>query len=68
MREVKEWLALQNLRIHHVMIRSELNYLIGANYLRMQWPGFEVEIGPNANDQGFSRDKTFARVRFGFQP
>jgi hypothetical protein len=30
MREVKEQVKLDNLRLEHVMIRSELRYLIGA--------------------------------------
>jgi len=30
MQEVKELVKLHNLRIHHVMIRSELKYLIAA--------------------------------------
>jgi hypothetical protein len=65
---VKERLKLHNLHIHHVMIRSELKYLIGAKYLGLQWPGFEVETGPNASGPGFSCGKTVATVRFQFQP
>ena len=68
MREVNERLILHNLRIHLVMIRSELKYSIGANHLGLQRPGFEVETGPNANGPGFSSGKTIATVWFRFQP
>jgi hypothetical protein len=52
-REVKEQLEVHNLHIHYVMIRSELKYLIQAKTLRLQWPGFEVESGPNEMVRGF---------------
>ena len=68
MQEVKEGLKLDNLRTDHVMIRSELKYLIGAKHLGLQRPGFEVETGPNASGPGFSCGKTVATVRFRFQP
>jgi hypothetical protein len=50
---VKEHLKLHILRIHHVTIRSELKYLIGAKNPGLQLPGFEVEPGPNATVRGF---------------
>jgi hypothetical protein len=53
MGEVKERKKLHNLHIHHVMIRSELKYLIGAKHPGLQWPGFEVEPGPKATVWGF---------------
>ena len=68
MREVKERLELHNLHTDHFTIPSELKYLIGARYLGLQRPGFEVETGPNASGPGFSCGKTVATVRFRFQP
>jgi hypothetical protein len=68
MRELKERPKLHNLRIQHVMIRSELKYLIGAKLLGLQKPGLEVETGPNANGPDFSCGKTVAAVRFRIQP
>jgi hypothetical protein len=50
------------------MIRSELKYLIGAKYLGLQRPVFEVETGPNANGSVFSCGKTVATAQFRFQP
>jgi hypothetical protein len=67
-RELKERLKLHNLRIHHVMVQSELKYFIGAKHLGLQRPGFEVETGPNGNGPGFSCGKTVATVQFRFQP
>jgi len=63
---VKERLKLLNLRVHHVMIQSEIKYLIGAKHLGLQRPGFAVETGPNANGPGFSYGKTIATVWFWF--
>jgi hypothetical protein len=65
---VKEQIKLHYPHIHHVMIRSELQYLIAAKYLSLQRPGFEVETGPNANGLGFSGGKTVDTVQFQFQP
>jgi hypothetical protein len=65
---VKERLQLHNLRMHHVMIGSELKYLIAAKHLGLQRLDFEVETGPNANGSGFSYGKIVATVRFWFQP
>ena len=50
--KLKERLKLHNLHIHHVTIRSELKYLIGANNAALQWPGFKVEPGPSAMVRG----------------
>jgi len=61
MRVMEVRLILHNLHIHHVMIRSELKYLIGANQLGLQKPGFEVETGPNAHGPGFSCGKPLPR-------
>jgi hypothetical protein len=67
-REVKERPKLHNQRIHHIMIWSELQYLIWAKHLSLQRTCFEVETGPNANGPGFSGGKTVATVWFRFQP
>jgi hypothetical protein len=65
---VKERLKLQNLRIDHVTIRSELKYLIEAKNLGMQWPGLEVEPGPNATVRGFHVVKLLQRFGSGSNP
>ena len=46
--EVEVQPKLHNLHTDHVTLQSELNYLIGANNLGLQRPGFEVKTGPNA--------------------
>jgi hypothetical protein len=66
--EVKEQPELHILRIHHVTIRSELKHFIGARYLGLQRPGYEVETVPNANGPGISCGKSVAKVRFRFEP
>jgi hypothetical protein len=43
---VKERLKLQNLRIHHVMIRSELKYLIGGKIVNLKRRVFGGKTGP----------------------
>jgi len=58
---VKERLKPHNVHIHHVMIQSELKNLIGAKDLGLQWPGFEVELGPNATVWGFHVVKPLQR-------
>jgi hypothetical protein len=50
---VQEQLKLHNIHIHHVMLRSELKYLLGAKHLGFQRPGYEVEPGPFAMVSGF---------------
>jgi len=40
MREVKERVKLDNRHIDHVMLRSELTYLIGAKVVRLKWRVF----------------------------
>jgi hypothetical protein len=65
---VKERVELHNLRTDHVMIQSELKYLIGARYLGLQRPDVEAETGPNANSPSFSCGKLVAMVVFQFQP
>jgi hypothetical protein len=40
MREVKEQVKLDNLRLGHVTIRSELRYLIGAQVVRLKYRVF----------------------------
>jgi hypothetical protein len=67
-RQGKERPSLHNLRIHHVMKRLELKYLIGGKYLGLERLGFEVETGTNASSLGCSWGKTIATVRFLFQP
>jgi len=51
--EVNERLKLHNLCIHHVMLRSELRYLIGAKALRCTWSVFGGKTGPVAMVQVF---------------
>jgi hypothetical protein len=65
---VKERLKLHNMHIDHVTIRSELKYLIGAKDLALQWPGFEVEPGPNAKVWGFHVVKPLPRFGSGSNP
>ena len=67
-REVKQRLKLYNQHIDHVMIRSELKYLIGAKNLGLQWPGFEVEPGPNVTVEGFHVVKPLQRFGSGSNP
>jgi hypothetical protein len=53
MREVKEQVKLDNLRLEHVTIRSELRYLIGAQVVRLKYRVFGVVNRPNCNGPGF---------------
>jgi len=67
-REVKERLNLHNLRIDHVIIQSELKYLMGAKYLGLQRLGFEVETSPNAMVRVFHVVKQFQQFSSGSNP
>jgi len=62
---VKELLKLHNLCIDHVMIQSELKYLISAKVVRLKCRVFGGKTG---NGPGFRVVKPVATVRFRFQP
>jgi len=53
MQEVKERLELHNLRTDHVMIRSQLRYLIGAKVVRLKRRVFGGKTGPMATVRVF---------------
>jgi hypothetical protein len=53
MREVEALIKLNNLHIHHVMIRSELKYLIGAKVVRLKCGVFGGKTGPIATVRVF---------------
>jgi len=53
MQEVKERLELHNLRTDHVMIRSQLKYLIGAKVVRLKCRVFGGKTGPMATVRVF---------------
>jgi hypothetical protein len=67
-REVKERLNRHNQHIDHVMIRSELKYLIGVKNRGLQWPGFEVEPAPNATVRGCHVVKPLQQFSSGYNP
>ena len=61
-REVKDRLNLHNLYIHHVMIRSELRYLIGAkNVGTAKWTRGSVSTRPNNTGFRFGPGKNSPR-------
>ena len=66
--EVKDRLELHNLRIHHVMIRSELEYLIRAkNVATAKWTRGPVPTRPkNTGFWSGPRNKPAKALRFGF--
>jgi hypothetical protein len=53
MQDVKERQELHNLRIDHVMIRSQLKYLIGAKVVRLKCRVFGGKTGPMATVRVF---------------
>jgi len=68
MRVVKVWQKLHNLRIDHVITQSELKYLIGAKYLGLQRPRFDIETSPNAMVRVFHVVKPLQRFGSSFNP
>jgi hypothetical protein len=48
MLDMKELVKEANVRIHHVMIRSELKYLIGGKVVRLKCQGIGHKPGPIA--------------------
>jgi len=67
-REVKERLKLHNLRTDHVMIRSELKYLIGAKIVNLKCRVFGGKTGPMATVRVFGVVRPVATVRFRVEP
>jgi len=68
MREVKEGLKLVNLRSDHVMIRSELKYLIGAKYVDLKYQVFGGKSAPFRTVWVFRVVRPVAMVRFQVEP
>jgi hypothetical protein len=66
--EVKDRLTLRNRHIHHVMIRSELKYLIGAkNIGTAKWTRCPVPTGPKNTEFRFGPgNKPAKKNQFGF--
>jgi len=64
MLEVKERLKLDIRRTDHVVIQSELKYLIGGKMPGLPAPGFPVETGPKATVRVFRVVRPVATVRF----
>jgi len=57
-------LKLHNLRIDHVVVRSELKYLIGANIVNLKCPVFGGKTGPFPMVQVYCVVRPGATVRF----
>jgi hypothetical protein len=68
MQEVKERLELDNLRTDHVMIRSELKYLIGAKIVDLKCWVFGGKTAPFPRVQVFHLVRPVATVRFHVEP
>jgi len=68
MREVKEGVTLVNLRTDHVMIRSELKYLIGARIVHMKCRVFVGKTAPFPTVRVLSVVRPVATVRFWVEP
>jgi hypothetical protein len=58
MQDVKEGLKLDNLHTDHVMIRSELKYLIGAKIVDFKCRVFGGKTAPISYGPGISCGKT----------
>jgi len=69
-REVKEWLVLYNLCTDHIMIRSELKYLIGAKVAGpVQWNRGPGTTWPNNGGSMSGPGNNPAKTKqFGFRP
>ena len=61
---MKERLKLHNLRTDHVMIQSELKYLIGAKIVNLKCRVFGGKTGPMATVRVFGVVRPIATVRF----
>jgi hypothetical protein len=68
MLEVKEGLKLDNLRTDHVMIRSELKYLIGAQIVDLKCRDFGGKTAPFPTVQVIRVVRPVAKVRFRVEP
>jgi len=68
MREAKEGLKLDNLRSDHVMIRSELKYLIGAKTVDLTCWVFGGKTAPFPTVRVFRVVRPVATVRFQVEP
>jgi len=64
MQEVKEGLKLDNLRTDHVMIRSELKYLIGAKIVDLKCRVFGGKTAPFPTVRVFRVVRPVATFRF----
>jgi hypothetical protein len=64
MQEVKEGLKLDNLHTDHVMIRSELKYLIGAKIVDLKCRVFGGKTAPFPTVRVFRVVRPVATVRF----
>jgi hypothetical protein len=64
MQEVKEELKLDNLRTDHVMIRSELKYLIGAKIVDLKCRVFGGKTAPFPTVRVFGVVRHLETVRF----
>jgi hypothetical protein len=65
---VKEGLKLDNLRTDHVMIRSELKYLIGAKIVDLKCRVFDGKTAPFPTVRVFRVVRPVATVRFRVEP
>jgi hypothetical protein len=65
---VKERLELHNLRTDHVMIQSELKYLIGAKIVSLKCAVFGGKTGPFPMVRVFPVVGPVAMVRFRVEP
>jgi len=68
MREVKEGPKLDNLHTDHVMIRSELKYLIGAKIVDLKCRVFRGKTAPFPTVRVLCVVKPIAMVRFRMEP
>ena len=68
MREVKEGLKLDNLRTDHVMIRSELKYLIRVKIVDLKCRVFGGKTAPFPTVRVFRVLRPVATVRFRVEP
>jgi hypothetical protein len=68
MQEVKEGLKLDNLRTDHVMIRSELKYLIGAKIVDFKCRVFGGKTAQFPTVRVFRVVRPVATVRFRVEP
>jgi hypothetical protein len=68
MQEVKEGLKLDNLCTDHVMIRSELKYLIGAKMVDLKCRVFGGKTAPFPTVRVFRVERPIATVRFLVEP